>query len=346
MEATKLTRHIRTALAFAIALSVVVITPSPAQAAVSRDVFEDCLLDRLNEERADHGRVELQMAYDLVPDVRDWSQWMRYNDFVHMPSSVRNNILPNSTTSWGENIAMHSWENMPDCEAIHRMWMNSQGHRENILRSSFRYVAIGTYVDGSGWWATQLFFDASDFHATCDGTFCDDDGSIFENSIERIAAAGITYGCNPPVNSLFCPDDRVTRGAMAAFLTRALNLEESSGIDFVDDEGSVFENAIERLAAAGITQGCNPPANTHFCPDDYVTRGQMAAFLTRALQLSASDAVDFTDDDGSIFENSIQAIATEGITQGCNPPANTHFCPDDYVTRGQMAAFLTRALGH
>jgi hypothetical protein len=46
----------------------------------------------------------------------------------------------------------------------------------------------------------------------------------------------------------------------------------------------VFEGAIERLAQAGITLGCNPPANDRFCPDDSVSRGQMAGFLRRALE--------------------------------------------------------------
>jgi len=50
------------------------------------------------------------------------------------------------------------------------------------------------------------------------------------------------------------------------------------------------------------------------------------------------------DDDGSIFEAGINAIAKAGVTRGCNPPATTLFCPDGYVTRGQMAAFLTRSL--
>jgi hypothetical protein len=36
----------------------------------------------------------------------------------------------------------------------------------------------------------------------------------------------------------------------------------------------------------------------------------------------------FSDDDGNIHEADIDAIATAGITRGCNPPANTHFCPD------------------
>ena len=53
----------------------------------------------------------------------------------------------------------------------------------------------------------------------------------------------------------------------------------------------------------------------------------------------------FTDDDGNTFELDIEALATSGITRGCNPPTNDHFCPTKPVTRGQMAAFLFRALG-
>jgi len=80
---------------------------------------------------------------------------------------------------------------------------------------------------------------------------------------------------------------------------------------------------------------------------DYVTRGQMAAFLVRALGYSnAGDGDLFLDDDGSIFEDAIDKLATAGVTKGCNPAeGNTKFCPHSYVTRGQMAAFLHRALG-
>lgn len=179
-------------------------------------------------------------------------------------------------------------------------------------------------------------------------TFTDDDASIFEADIEWLAAEGITRGCNPPVNDLFCPDDPVTRGQMAAFLHRALDgvLVPGAPVTFNDDDGSVFEADIEWLGAVGVTRGCNPPTNDNFCPDDNVTRGQMAAFLVRALGLTDDGGGNlFTDDDGSIFESDIDKLATAGITLGCNPPANDNFCPDTNVTRGQMAAFLHRALG-
>lgn len=58
-----------------------------------------------------------------------------------------------------------------------------------------------------------------------------------------------------------------------------------SGIGFVDDDPSIFESDIEKIAAGRTTLGCNPPANDRFCPDDLVTREVMAAFLARALDL-------------------------------------------------------------
>jgi hypothetical protein len=69
---------------------------------------------------------------------------------------------------------------------------------------------------------------------------------------------------------------------MAAFLARTLGLP-TPGVDFfVDDDHSALETGINKIAAAGITAGCNPPLNDRYCPSDYVTRGQMAAFLRRA----------------------------------------------------------------
>lgn len=113
---------------------------------------------------------------------------------------------------------------------------------------------------------------------------------------------------------------------------------------FFDDDGSVFEADIAWLARSGITMGCGPG---RFCPDQKVTRGQMAAFLYRGLRSlvpATASPPGFTDVSASPFKGDIAWLASSGITRGCNPPSNTRFCPDASVTRGQMAAFLHRAL--
>lgn len=111
--------------------------------------------------------------------------------------------------------------------------------------------------------------------------FSDDDGSPFEASINAIAAAGITSGCSAD-GTQFCPDASLTRGEMAAFLTKAFNLPPGDDV-FVDDDASPYQDAINSIAAAGITSGCDA-AKQLFCPDMKVTRAHMATFLHRAMK--------------------------------------------------------------
>jgi hypothetical protein len=62
----------------------------------------------------------------------------------------------------------------------------------------------------------------------------------------------------------------------------------SSFIDVPEDR--TFKADIDWLASAGVTKGCNPPHNDRFCPDAYVTRGQMAAFMHRLASNRVVDA--------------------------------------------------------
>ena len=58
------------------------------------------------------------------------------------------------------------------------------------------------------------------------------------------------------------PSDPVTHEQMAGFLVRAMNYTDNGGGDhFIDDNNSIFENAIDRLRTAAVTLGCNPPSN-------------------------------------------------------------------------------------
>jgi hypothetical protein len=106
--------------------------------------------------------------------------------------------------------------------------------------------------------------------------FEDDWSSLHQDDINRLAFAGITGGCSAVQ---YCPTRTVTREQMAAFLVRALRLGPTSADFFWDDDGSPFEDDINRAAAAGITGGCG---SGRFCTGDPVTREQMAAFLHRA----------------------------------------------------------------
>lgn len=116
-----------------------------------------------------------------------------------------------------------------------------------------------------------------------EGPFTDVSASYHRTAINAIAARGITEGCTA---TEFCPKDPVSREQMATFLARALELEGLSEGPFTDIASSPHREAINAIAASGITLGCTPSA---YCPAQVVSRAQMASFLVRAFGIPAVD---------------------------------------------------------
>ncbi len=100
---------------------------------------------------------------------------------------------------------------------------------------------------------------------------------------------------------------------------------------------------IETFAANGITSGCG---GNNYCPDDSVTRAQMAVFLERGMRGSGfipppATGNTFLDVGAGDFAAAfIEQLFLDGITGGCG---GNNYCPNDAVTRAQMAVFLLRA---
>ncbi|MEX0757488.1 MAG: S-layer homology domain-containing protein, partial [Acidimicrobiia bacterium] len=97
------------------------------------------------------------------------------------------------------------------------------------------------------------------------------------------------------------------------------------------------QSSINALAYASISTGCG---EGRYCPASLVSRGELATFLVRALGLPTASRDYFWDDNGSVHESSINAIAQAGISNGCGGGA---YCPWGALTRGEMAQLLVRA---
>jgi uncharacterized repeat protein (TIGR01451 family) len=166
--------------------------------------------------------------------------------------------------------------------------------------------------------------------------------------VETVLHNGVTAGCGV---ASYCPDTSLTRAEMAVFLLAA-----EHGSDWVPppSTGTVFTDVpidfwagdfIEALAAEGITSGCG--AST-YCPDNPITRAEMAVFLLAARNGSAwvppaSTGTVFTDVPIDFWAGDfIEALAAEGITSGCGDGV---FCPDSPVSRAEMAVFLSSTFG-
>jgi len=110
---------------------------------------------------------------------------------------------------------------------------------------------------------------------------------------------------------------------------------------FVDDDGNPHERDIEAIATLGITSGC---AVDRYCPAAAVTRGEMAAFLVRALgEVPSLRQGSFPDVPADAWYTPfVERLAEIGITVGYDDGT---FRPGATVSRAEMAVFLARAFG-
>ena len=177
------------------------------------------------------------------------------------------------------------------------------------------------------------------------GEFYDDEGSVHEGSIDLLAESGITEGCD---DYQFCPQDEVTRAQMAALLARSLGLtvetaDRTSSVSFNDvDPGAWYAGYLNALGpiASGYPDGT-------FRPSQPITRGETAIMLNKALNLDANEnrnIVAFTDvPPGTELATAAANLVAAGVTRGCATEPEPLFCPDDFLTRGQMATLLVRS---
>jgi uncharacterized repeat protein (TIGR01451 family) len=178
----------------------------------------------------------------------------------------------------------------------------------------------------------------------------------FLPAIDLLREYGITSGCSSaPAPPQFCPSANVTRSQMATFVVRSIMGGDSFTYTLAPYFSDVPANHpffpwIQKLRDLGVTSSCgSTAAGLTYCPDDPVTRGQMAVFIIRA-RFGSSTAFNysqtpfFTDvPQSNGFFPWVQKLKQLGITSSCGSnAAGLTYCPDDPVTRGEMAVFVMR----
>lgn len=216
--------------------------------------------------------------------------------------------------------------------------------------------------------------------ATADQSFTDvSSGHVFGDAINCIAYYEITKGTGD--GTTYSPNRDVSRAQMAVFIARAAG---KAGVDLGDagedrfsDLGDTWQearDAINRLASEGMI-----PSGGAFRPGDAITRAEMATFLIGLLSkatgkisfdaggrvlltkgsLTAEADDYFADAHAAVSSpatrSAISALYELGVTYGTGatpltgddqPGLDLFYSPDATVDRGQMAAFITRALSH
>ena len=163
--------------------------------------------------------------------------------------------------------------------------------------------------------------------------FVDDDGSYHEYKIIYATQARIMERRSA---TRFAPGDVVPRRRAALYLWRMFAIPRATGDYYGDDNGMFEEHAINAIAQAGFSR-----RTRSFRPDDPLRRGEAALLIRRALELPKASRDYFSDDNGSIYESAINAVAAKGLIPGCG---GGRFCPGARLSRVSMAALLYRSV--
>ncbi len=119
--------------------------------------YESEVIRLVNEKRQQNGLKPLTYDWELARVARYKSQDMKDNNYFSHQSPVYGSpfdMIKNfgiTYRSAGENIA----KGQKTPEAVVNAWMNSPGHRANILNSSYTKIGVGYVASGNIW--TQMF---------------------------------------------------------------------------------------------------------------------------------------------------------------------------------------------
>lgn len=135
-------------------------TPEPTQTTQTTNTlsaYEQKVVDLTNQERSKNGLAALKVDTALSKVAREKSLDMSKNGYFSHTSPTYGSpfdMMKQFGISYqyaGENIAMG--QRTP--EEVVQAWMNSEGHRKNILSANFNYIGVG-YVESGNYW-TQMF---------------------------------------------------------------------------------------------------------------------------------------------------------------------------------------------
>ncbi|MGX1886148.1 CAP domain-containing protein [Streptomyces sp. NPDC055287] len=124
----------------------------------SEAAAEAAVLTLVNKERATAGCSPVRADNSLASLAGNFSEDMAARDFF-------DHTDPDGATPWdraekagidglgGENIA----RGQADAQAVMDAWMNSEGHRANILNCDYKTLGVGVHMAPGGPWWTQNF---------------------------------------------------------------------------------------------------------------------------------------------------------------------------------------------
>lgn len=296
---------------------------APRAGAVSEaELYENAVLFWINTERARYGLSPL-----LTTDALNRAAGIRASEIPRSFSHVRPDGRAIDTVLDECGIpAYYVGENIgggyaDPCAAV-RAWMESSGHRDNILNPQFSYIGNGYYYADSTTYKrhwSQLFVGMTEYPGAKSSFYVAPTGLTLSRS-ELSLSVGQTAG--------------ILAGIEPAYATEAITC--------VSSDSSVLEVTVIEVNAIGIKGVSDGTATLRIACGDIVRSVTVTVGSgTAALQNSSDPSVSFRDVPASSpFYSAISRAAKNGIVSGYSDGS---FRPDGACTRAHVLTFLWRA---
>ena len=305
--ATVAARTLTISTIVAVCLLGSLLAASPASAATAAPSAENLAIRLINQEREARGLAPLSRNLQMTRHGRYWAMSMGYRQQVEHRRDLAA-VVDGNFQRLGENVGFTRLEGASAATLVrrlHRGFMASSGHRYHVL-GDYNMVGVGIFRDRDGamWMAVNfLKGDRGGFPLYSD---------VSGAPVNRMFLSGVLGGCEA---NRYCPQRTVTR----AEISRALQ----------NGTGS-------RQAASYMAASCT----TASCAAEPVTRVEAAHMIAAAVGLDGVSGRRFSD--VAAGDNPVvNAVAAAGIMNGCT---TSKFCPNDSVSRAQLALMLNRAL--
>ena len=317
------------------------------------------ILRIMNVERAKERGIPLRMIAPLQDscDIREPELVENFSHTRPDGSKCFTAIKDFNAASMGENIyacpsASSSRFVEIDSEKVMTAWMNSTGHRANILSTKYNYVGVGAYDNKGTGTAVQMFAGLASIITsvqTSAGTMDFEDEEemqkeylIFTDSNGLVSYMPIDVDYMTKTDkgyTLDLPSEEpivLTVGNSNSAVKRP---SQSASLSFADVAADAYyADAVKWAVERRITTGTS---DTEFSPADTCTRAQILTFLWRAVGAPESDEENpFSDVKESDYYYDAAVWAYEkGIVNG------NQFGADTPCTRSSTVTYLWKNAG-
>lgn len=174
------------------------------------------------------------------------------------------------------------------------------------------------------------------------GAFWDDDAHEIAPVVDLLASRALIVGCGP-YGLEICPDAELTGGDLEALLGGALgvDIEVANYLDLVPRPAPMQETflpgvELEDALGCGIWQ---------YCPEQTISRGDLAVVLASAFEITPTDFDYFIDDEDHYAQAAINALAAAEVFDTCTSLGPLPFHPERPVTRAELLDAMAKAFG-